>query len=109
MELERAKHILTVLSDGIHPITGEILPDSDSSNQLEVVRAINTVLRALETNAPASKRSLPENNGKPWTEDDDAELCQLFDSGCSRKEMSAHFKRTAGSISARLEKLGRIL
>ena len=109
MDLERAKHILTILSDGIHPITGEILPDSDSSNQLEVVRALNTILRALETQTPSTKRSLPENNGKPWTEDDDAELCRLFDSGFSRKELSAHFKRTAGSISARLEKLGRIL
>ena len=113
MDLEHAKHILTVLSNGIHPITGEILPDSDSSNQLAVVRAINTVLRERGTdtgeNTPSSKRTLPENSGKPWTEEDDAELCRMFDSGCSRKELSVHFKRTVGSISARLEKLGRIL
>ncbi len=109
MDLEHAKHILTVLSNGIHPITGEILPDSDSSNQLVVVRAINTVLRALETTPCSNKRTLPENSGKPWTEEDDVELCRMFDSGCSRKELSVHFKRTVGSISARLEKLGRIL
>ena len=58
MDLEHAKHILTVLSNGIHPITGEILPDSDSSNQLVVVRAINTVLRALEPTACSSKKNI---------------------------------------------------
>lgn len=54
------------------------------------------------------KRPLPENNGKPWTEELDSELCRLFDEGMKKKELCAHFKRSPGSIESRLEKLGRL-
>ena len=37
-------------------------------------------------NYPADgKNQLPENNGKPWTEELDDELCRLFDGGMKRK------------------------
>ena len=39
---------------------------------------------------------------------DDAVLCQMFDAGGSRKEMCAYFKRSEGSLAARLVRLGKI-
>ena len=32
MDIEYAKKVLSVLADGVNPITGEILPATDSSN-----------------------------------------------------------------------------
>ena len=44
MDIERAKELLTVLSDGVNPLTGELLSEDDSCNQVEIIRALNTVL-----------------------------------------------------------------
>ena len=49
MELERAKELLFTLADGVNPLTGEVLSEADSCNQAEIVRALYTVLRALDT------------------------------------------------------------
>ena len=48
MDIIRAKELLETLADGVNPITGEILSGCDSCNQVEIVRALNTVLRYLE-------------------------------------------------------------
>ena len=48
------------------------------------------------------------NAGKPWNDADDAVLCQMFDAGGSKKEMCAYFKRSEGSLAARLVRLGKI-
>ena len=45
MNIDRAKEILELLADGVNPLTGELLPDSDSCNQVEVVRAFHTALK----------------------------------------------------------------
>ena len=100
MDIERAKELLLILSDGINPLTGEILPDEDSCNQVEIVRALNTVIRALDSQKDKAQKankdssSPHENAGKPWTETDDNALCQMFDAGFSNKEICAHFKRS---------------
>ena len=48
MDIQRAKELLAVLSGGVNPLTGEVLPEDDSCNQVEIVRALNTVLRYLD-------------------------------------------------------------
>ena len=50
----------------------------------------------------------PENAGKPWDDADDAILCQMFDARGSKKEMCAYFKRSEGSITSQLVRLGKI-
>ena len=105
MDIQRAKELLTVLADGIDPLTGEVLPDDHVCNKGEIVRALNC---AVEVLSRRKKKTLPENNGKPWTEELDSELCRLFDEGMKKKELCAHFKRSPGSIESRLEKLGRL-
>ena len=54
------------------------------------------------------KKPLPENNGKPWTEELDQELCRLFDEGMKKKDLCAHFGRTPGAIESRLQRLGKM-
>ena len=49
MDLQRAKELLAVLADGINPLTGEVLPDSDSCNQADIVRALHAVLMNLDS------------------------------------------------------------
>lgn len=108
MDIIRAKEILAALADGVNPVTGEILPEGDSCNQIEIVRALMTVLHELEQRQRPVHRSLPQNNGKPWSKEDDNLLCEMFDVGHTQRKMSEYFKRTRGAISARLERLGKI-
>ena len=51
---------------------------------------------------------MPENNGKPWTEELDDELSRLFDGGMKKKDLCTHFGRTPGAIESRLERLGKL-
>lgn len=107
MNIERAKQLITILADGVNPLTGEVLPEEDSCNQVEIVRALHKILMSLnEQQKP--KKKLPENSGKPWTGEDEVLLCAMFDSGRTNKEICEHFKRTTGAIAARLVKLGKI-
>ena len=105
MDTQRAKELLEVLADGIDPLTGEVLPADHVCNKGEVVRALHC---AVEELSRKRRNLLPENNGKPWTEELDSELCRLFDKGMKKQELCAHFKRSSGSILSRLGKLGKV-
>ena len=108
MDIIRAKEILESLADGVNPMTGELLPERDSCNQVEIVRALHTVLKSLESAQEKTKKPQPENAGKPWAKEDEEILCQMFETGCSSKEICNHFGRTKGAIAARLVRLGKI-
>ena len=103
MDINRAREIVAILAEGIDPTTGEVLSDDNVCNKPEVLRALYTVLKHTEY-----YRRQAENAGKPWTEDDDALLAELYKSGSSVKELKERFKRTSGSIRSRLERLGLI-
>ena len=106
MNVLRAKEIISALAEGIDPITGEILPDDCVCNRPEVIRAFYCM---LNKGFEKEKTSSPENAGKPWTEDDDDELTELYKSGMKKSELQKHFKRSNGSIEARLLKLGLLI
>lgn len=108
MDIIRAKEILEILADGVNPMTGEVLPKSDSCNQVEVVRAIHTILKFINAETAKPKDSMPENAGKPWTRADEEILCRMFDTGCPGEAICNHFQRSHGSIAAKLVKLGKI-
>ena len=84
MDMQRAKELLTILADGTDPLTGEVLPDDHVCNKGEIVRALNCAVEALSRKR---KKPLPENTGKPWTEELDQELCRLFDEGMKKKDL----------------------
>lgn len=108
MDVRRAKELLTVLADGINPMTGELLPDTDSCNQADIVRALHAVLLELDKQPKKSAQAQPENAGKPWSSDEDEQLLLAYRNGAKFSELAKIHKRIRGSITARLLKLGEI-
>jgi hypothetical protein len=95
MDINRAKEIITALAEGVDPTTGELLPEDSVYNKGDIIRALYTVLSSLDAKKP--KKKLPENAGKPWTNEEEKRLRELYSSGLSKKEISSELCRTAGS------------
>lgn len=108
MDITQAKELLICLVDGVNPITGEVLPENDSCNQVEIVRALNLVLRALENKAKRPQKSQSVNAGKPWSLSDEQQLCYMYDAGCSKNEICNYLQRSVGGVAAKLVRLGKI-
>ena len=127
MSLERAVEIIEKLVDGIHPLTGEILLESNICEETGIVDALNCAIQVLNERivaeraieeyrkqqikeslekADKAKRKLPDNAGKPWLPEDDAALLKLYKAGVSVTEIAKQYKRTKGAIRARLVRLG---
>ena len=127
MSPERAVEIIENLVDGIHPLTGEILPESNICEEPGIVDALNCAIQVLNERIVANRaieeyrrqqsrgtvnevasieEKKPDNTGKPWLPKADAELLELYKSGVSVKEIAKKFKRTNGSIRSRLAALG---
>jgi hypothetical protein len=114
MELQTARAIIDTLAQGIHPVTGEAMPQDSPYNAPPVIRALFAVSQALEGGAPsAAKRArvrtdLPANTGKPWTAADDEQLRAGFVAGTPTKDLAAALGRTRWAIESRLVKLGEM-
>jgi hypothetical protein len=113
MELQIARQIIDTLAQGIHPVTGEAMPEDSPYNAPPVIRALHTVSRALDGAAPQpdggrNRRSLPANAGKPWSAQEDAALETAFDAGIALKQVAAELGRTRFAVEQRLVKLGKV-
>lgn len=84
------------------------LLDTQFENQMIANRTIPAARTVNKSANHSSKRKKAENAGKPWSKEDDALLCEMYDAGCSKNDIAKHFMRTSNSISARLVKLGKI-
>ena len=106
----QALEIITALSEGVDPATGEVLNENQALNRPDTIRALFIAKEALTKYQRSAKRkaTLPENAGKSWTVDEDNELIKLFENNKDINEISSHHKRTKGSIAARLVRLGAI-
>jgi hypothetical protein len=115
MELQIARQIIDTLAQGIHPVTGEAMPQDSPYNAPPVIRALYTVSRALQAcpdsvpSEPApSRRAPPANAGKPWSAQEDAALATAFDAGVALKQVAAELGRTRFALEQRLIKLGKV-
>ena len=114
MELQIARQIIDTLAQGIHPITGEAMPEDSPYNAPPVIRALHAVARALEgggvppTDAPRDRRTLPPNAGKPWSAQEDAALATAFDAGIPMKQVAQELGRTQFAVEQRLIKIGKV-
>ena len=106
MDISRAKEIISALAEGIDPTTGEVLPNNSVCNKGEIVRAFYTVLNHLDEKK--TKKNLPANAGKPWTQEDEALLVGLYRSGAPKREICKTLQRTESGLAARLVHLGII-
>ncbi|MDB5858334.1 MAG: hypothetical protein JWQ76_2023 [Ramlibacter sp.] len=113
MELQIARQIIDTLAQGIHPVTGEAMPEDSPYNAPPVIRALYAVSRALEGTGEAPvparpRRTPPPNAGKPWSDQEDAALETAFDAGIAVKQVAQELGRTAFAVEQRLVRLGKI-
>jgi len=120
MDTAIAIRTLDALAQGRDPVTTKPLPDSSPYNQPVVLRSLFVALKALGSQsadpvAPVANgrpekplRQPPANAGKPWTADEDQQLCDAFDKGLAVKEIAVRHSRSTTALNARLFKLGKI-
>ena len=112
MELAAARQIIDTLAQGIHPVTGEVMPEDSPYNAPPVIRALFAVSQALEGGAapaPArTRREAPPNAGKPWAAHEDGKLESAFSAGIDLRDIAQELGRTTWAVEARLVKLGKL-
>jgi len=108
MDYSNALEIVGRLADGIDPLSGRELPSDAPYQQPQILRALFLALRALELAEPRAKRqsALPEQSGKPWSDEEDLRLIEGFGADRSVRQLALSHRRTPGAIQARLLKLG---
>ena len=110
MELQIARQIIDTLAQGIHPVTGEAMPEDSPYNAPPVIRALHAVARALEGGElpERPRRTQPPNAGKAWTGQEDAALETAFDAGIALKQVAQELGRTQFAVEQRLIKIGKV-
>ena len=110
MKEQRAREILQALVQGVDPLSGEELPSGTVLQQVEVLRAMLVGVAALEQMAVRAQRraQLPDNVGRPWSEEEEKELIKAFKGGDPITDIATRHGRTLRAIEARLERLGLI-
>jgi hypothetical protein len=107
MELQTARQIIDTLSQGIHPVTGEAMPEDSPYNAPPVIRALFAVSQAL-AERPRAQRALPPNAGKAWDAQEDARLDAAFAQGIELKQLAKELGRTPFAVESRLVKMGKL-
>ena len=104
MELQEALEIVRRLADGLHPATGQLLPDDCLYQHPQAVRALQHAVDALEhqDRRRRVRSSMPQNAGKPWTHEEDERLSEELRRGSHLHEIAAAHSRKVGSIIARI-------
>lgn len=109
MEIQEALAVVRKLADGIHPDTGVVLPGDCLYHHHQAVRALQIAVAALEFRLQRErKKFLPKNAGKPWSNQEEAQVCEELRRGVSFDQIAHLHSRTTGSIVARLVRLGKI-
>lgn len=120
MEKQTAMHIVGTLAQGIDPHSGEAFAADSPYQHPDTVRALFLALQALadaERGSPQpagtampqrTRPGLPENAGKPWSDEEDQTLAAGFDAGKPIPELARNHRRTRAAIQARLVRLGRM-
>jgi hypothetical protein len=108
MELQAAHQIIDTLAQGIHPVTGEAMPEDSPYNAPPVIRALFAVSQALQGKPARVRRELPPNAGKAWAAEDDARLETAFAGGVELHQLALELGRTPFAVETRLIKLGKL-
>ena len=110
MEIREALDIVRKLANGVHPETGDAVASDSPYLHPQAVRALHVAIAAMEfqQERERTRRFLPANAGKPWTSQEDAQICDEVKQGIGFQEIAKIHLRTVGSIVARLVHMGTI-
>jgi hypothetical protein len=110
MEIQEALNIVRKLVSGVRPETGEVVERDDRYQHPQAVRALHCAIAALEfqQGRERSRRFLPANAGKTWSDREDAQIGDELRQGINFEGIAKAHNRTVGSIVARLVHLGKI-
>ena len=110
MEIQEALDIVRKLANGVHPETGEMVTSDSMYQHPQAVRALHCAIVALEfrQERERTRRFLPANAGKTWSDQEDAQICDELRHGINFERIAKAHNRTVGSIIARLVRLGKI-
>lgn len=114
MTRQEAAEILEQLLNGIHPVTGEVLPEEHVCAEAKVMRALHAAYIALMDtqggNVPGERTAcIPasrENTHKEWSEEEDEYLRKAWGGGVTIEDMRRTLHRTLRSVKCRLVYLG---
>lgn len=108
-EATEMRRILTALSEGIDPISGERFEGDSPYAHPKIIAALKFALTMRDPRKPRGegKEGLA-NAGKPWLDHDRARVIEAFKSGITIKDIARELQRTDGSIMAELLKQGVI-
>jgi hypothetical protein len=110
MNDEQALKIVSALANGLDPVSDEPVDLPPVLKELDVIRALFVAARALESSSRSKARvnrgRMPAKAGKPWTEEEDRQLLDRFDSGQTVAQLAQTHERTLAGIQARLERHG---
>ena len=111
MDYQQALKIIIALSEGIDPITGEIISNDNVIRHADSVTALNAAIEAIEKQIELKNRrtQLPDNAGKPWSAAEDKQVAQAYDNDKTIAEIAKEHGRTKGAIQSRLVKLGKLV
>ena len=107
MKGSRARDILQSLVGGIDPKTGAELPPDSPLQDSDVLRALLAGVTALDAVIArvARRAQLPQNVGKPWSEEEETRLVADFKAKVPLPEIATRFGRSVRGIVSRLQKL----
>jgi len=110
MDKKRAAELLKTLLQGVDPTSGAPLSEHDVVRRPEVSQALLLAeiccRESIERDSQRSRR--PTKTGAAWTEVEDSQLLEEFDSGLSIEKLAERHQRSRSAISARLMRLGRM-
>ena len=95
---------LNDLSDNMDIRRLPYISDKDVKRLKKYLKAYKQLTGTSTYSVFACRQEFP-NAYKPWTEEDDLELIQMWCEGAKTKELAAHFQRKPSAITSRIKKL----
>jgi len=103
---------IEALASGLDPVTGDVLPEDSPLHHPQVIRALFTATRLIESQCVSaladSNNSRPTRAGEPWDKDEDQKLAHAFHAGEPFSHIAEIHQRSRGAIVSRLVRLGCI-
>jgi hypothetical protein len=110
MEIQEGLDIVRKLANGVHPETGEMVTSDSRYQHPKAVRALHCATVGLEfqQERERTRRFLPANAGKTWSDQEDAQICDELRRGINFEGIAkAHNHRAASSYGKDIRRAAR--